>query len=623
MATANEYATWIVKNQSKRGTPEFATVSAAYEEAKREEETPASAPKESGIVDKLKGAGEAALTSVTALPAMAVGGLNALNAIGGNVAKFATGRTDYQDVAQAFEQPVAAMTYAPKTEEGQAILQGLATATAPLPGLGGEMAAISRAAQLAKPATQVAAQSVRPAVTQAVQQVKPAVVQAVESVRSKMPGAPQAFGKGTAGAAETPQALQRRETAAQLPVPFEGRSALTRGQATRDFEQLQFEKETAKRADIGAPLRARAENQSETLIQNLDSLIERAAPISIDPRTIGKDVDRALVNKANYAQRRITSAYTKAREAGQMAEPIEMTPLAEKLNDLTRFEGVSGNISAVKKEAQRLGAVLPDENGALIPKKLTIDDSELLRQFVNDATDWSDKRQARAAKIINGSIDAATENKGGDLYKAARKLRTDYAREFENVGITSKLLGTKRGTDERQIAFDDVFRKVVLDSPIEEMNKLRRTLIGAGDEGKQAWTDMKAQGIEHIKQEATRGSGMDSRGNPLVSVAGLKNVVQSLDKEGKLESLYGKKQAQVLRDLSELAQVIYTAPPGAVNISNTASALLVALDSLATFVITGIPAPAASAIKEASRYMKNRKIAQRINDALGQQGGKQ
>jgi hypothetical protein len=33
MATADDYAGWIVKNADKKGTPEFDTVAAAYKEA--------------------------------------------------------------------------------------------------------------------------------------------------------------------------------------------------------------------------------------------------------------------------------------------------------------------------------------------------------------------------------------------------------------------------------------------------------------------------------------------------------------------------------------------------------------------------------------------------------------
>ena len=37
MATADEYAAWLVGNASRRGTPEFDTVALAYEQAKAEE----------------------------------------------------------------------------------------------------------------------------------------------------------------------------------------------------------------------------------------------------------------------------------------------------------------------------------------------------------------------------------------------------------------------------------------------------------------------------------------------------------------------------------------------------------------------------------------------------------
>jgi hypothetical protein len=92
--------------------------------------------------------------------------------------------------------------------------------------------------------------------------------------------------------------------------------------------------------------------------------------------------------------------------------------------------------------------------------------------------------------------------------------------------------------------------------------------------------------------------------------------VRSFDQDGKLEALYGKRQAQVLRDLAELASDIYTAPPGAINTRNTASALQVAMDSLVTFGATGVPAPAMTALKEATKYVKNRKTKARIQAAL-------
>ena len=37
MATADEYASWLVQNKNLKGTPQFDTVAKAYQEAKAEE----------------------------------------------------------------------------------------------------------------------------------------------------------------------------------------------------------------------------------------------------------------------------------------------------------------------------------------------------------------------------------------------------------------------------------------------------------------------------------------------------------------------------------------------------------------------------------------------------------
>jgi hypothetical protein len=290
--------------------------------------------------------------------------------------------------------------------------------------------------------------------------------------------------------------------------------------------------------------------------------------------------------------------------------------LATTAADVQRFEGVAPNVAPIRKEALRLGILAEDADGNLIAQAKAIDDTELLRQFVNEATDWTDKRQALMAKKINSAIDAGTEGKGGETYKAARKLRQDFANEFENVGLTAQILSTKKNTSERAIAFENVFDKIILNAPLEEMNKVRKTLISAGPDGKQAWNELKSNTSRYIINKALSTAQRDERGLPLISPDKLNSVIRSMDRAGKLEALYGKKQAQQIRDLGEIAIDIYTAPPGAINFSNTASALQVALDSVATFGLTGIPAPAVTALREASKYAKNRQVRMRVQQSL-------
>ena len=502
-----------------------------------------------------------------------------------------------RQIAELAARGMGAGTYAPRTPMGQEMVGAITEPLSQLPpilGAGG-LPTAGRAARAGAALPR----------------------EAIQAGMERLPGAAaRAETARSVGAAQTPAALQRRTVAEMMPVPFEGKAGLTLGQASRDFAQLQFEKETAKLADIGQPLRERVEAQSANFIQNFDALVDLPTPIEREVRGIGAAVDQAIVNKSEVIKRKIKKAYDEADAAGETMAPARMDPLVDALNDLDRFSGVSKNIAAAKREAVRLGAIEIDEAGEIVPKIMSIKDAELLRQFVNKDTDWTDKRQSAMARQINGAIDASTEGLGGSVYQDARSLRTKYANEFENVGLTSRLLAKKARTDERKIALEDVFAKIVVMSPLEEMNKLRRTLLTAGPEGKQAWTDLKSYAIEYIKEKSFSKSQRDSQGNPLLSPDALNKVVQALDRSGKLESLYGKKIAQQIRDLAELSTVIYTAPPGAINFSNTASALSNALDTMMTYGLSGIPIAGRATIKEALDYVKNKKIKARVNAAL-------
>ncbi|NBR91750.1 MAG: hypothetical protein EBS68_17995, partial [Rhodobacteraceae bacterium] len=309
-----------------------------------------------------------------------------------------------------------------------------------------------------------------------------------------------------------------------MPVPFTGGSALTKGQASRDFAQLQFEKETAKLQEVGAPLRERVQNQSATLLQNFDAMVDSMQPITLSKPEIGLAVTTAIQNKANVAKKRIRAEYKKAEEAGETEEPVSMAPVAKSLEDLDKYSGLVSIIPAFRREAERLGAVAVDEAGALVPQELSINNAEILRQFVNQGTDWANPREAKFAKQLVMAIDESTEPAGGEIYRRARNLRRQYAEEFENV-----------------------FDKVIRLSPVEEMNKVRATLISAGPEGKRAWTDLKAKGIDFIR-ESSQTSARDERGNFVISPAALHKTIKAMDQTGKLEALYGKKQARILRD---------------------------------------------------------------------------
>jgi len=587
---------------------------------------------EPSLIEKVKGAGESALSMITGATGGALG--TVVGTGEGIVKSVQEGTFGTQEGVKTAEK--AAMeragqfTYQPRTEQGKKYTQEagefLQDALPPV------LPLVGTSPQLASAATRQAVTGAKQAVQQGATTAKNAGV-ALSARVAALKDVP-IIRRGSVGAASTPDALRRTTIAESMPVPFTGKSGLTAGQATRNFDQLKFEKEMAKQ-ELGQPIRERILNQTETLNQNFDAFIDndslggqatRATGVAVSegvlaPELLGKAVDKAVKNRAEAIKTRIRNLYKQADEKGETSAPVDMSPLSSFLNESINYEGSSPNISAIKREGLRLG-ILKEQDGKVVASAypaISIKDAEVLRKFANKVTNWSDPQQAMFAKQIVHAIDDATEGAGGNIYKEARKLRHSYANEFQNQSLTKKLLGTKRGTDERQIAFEDVFDKVILSSSKEEMNKLRSTLLKGGDEGKQAWIDLKTAAMDYIK-ESSLSTQRDERGNFTIVPSKLSKTIKALDAEGKLESLYGKKRAQQIRDLSELANDIYTAPPGAVNFSNTASALSVALDSFAGYSVSGLPAPFITMIREGSKYVKNRSVRKRIEKSLEEQG---
>jgi hypothetical protein len=254
MATADEYAAWIVKNSAKRGTPEFDTVAQAYQLAKGEENTAtfqrqnAPAPQQPGVMDQIVGAGETALTLGTG----AVGGT--LGTLAGTLQglsqQILSGQFGTPEAVRAVEKAAAAgaqaLTYQPRTQAGQeqvqAVGQVLANVLPPVLPMIAAPGALTQAARSAAPITQATAQRGAAAVQQAARTTGQAIAKPVQAATTAVretlgmdtpavtATAPAAGARASVGAAATPEALRRTTTAESLPVPVQ----LTKGAATRD-----------------------------------------------------------------------------------------------------------------------------------------------------------------------------------------------------------------------------------------------------------------------------------------------------------------------------------------------------------------------------------------------------
>jgi hypothetical protein len=441
-------------------------------------------------------------------------------------------------------------------------------------------------------------------IQEAVQPVTNRVTQAVQPMTSKIADVlrkePTMSG---VGAAEVPEAVNRVQMAQGLRVPVK----LSKGMAERDLATQQFESEIAKQYPdtIGKPLIVNKAQANDAILQNFDAYVDATGKETFGLRETGKIVDKALVSQVNKAKADIKNAYTLAREAGEMQEPVPyvgITQYIEKQTPTVRAK-LAPILDAVDEQIK-----LNDPNGT---GQISINQLEDVYQFINKNYDPSDAVGMLHAGEMKKLINAATQDKGGELYQTARGLRTKFSNQFEDIGAIDKLLRTKKGTTDRAVAFEDVFKHSILDGSRDDVAALGLTLKKGGAEGQQAWKELQGQTIQHIKDKVTSSIDVDSFGNPVVSPAKFRSVINEIDQDGKLEYVFGKKGAEEIRNLYETTLNVNAPLKGAVNYSNTSSALMKALDG-----ISMLPLARVIGVKQGLEKAKEMGIKKQVKESI-------
>jgi len=539
---------------------------------------PAAPPRQLTMREKISGAIETPLAL-------------AANAVSGPITFLAgAGGPEFQ--SKVAEQ----IQYEPRTQLAQDTLSsvGEAMEAAKIPPFMPGMQLAPRAPQIASQA----APQVRATATQAQAAVTPPVNAIVSALRTETK--PQMAG---VGAAESGKALNRKVTAESLRVPVR----LTKGQITREQGQQQFEIEAAKTypEGPGKPLVQRQIETNQNILRNFDQYLDATgSEVAGLLRPVGQVVDDALVKQANAAKEKINDAYAKARASGETKALVPYDRIVNYVND----QGPTTK----DKLAPILGAV-EDQLAKNDPKgtgMVSIDALEDIYKFIN-ANAQEGTPNAVQGRQLKSLINASTEGAGGDLYREARKLRADFGRKFEDAGAVDKLLRTKPGTNDRAVAFEDVFRHSILDGSLDDTRNIALLLKKGGPEGQQAWKELQGQTIEYIREQATRSIQRDAQGNPVPSASAMDRVVRNLDADGKLDYIFGKKGAQEIRDLRDTTLNVYSPVRGAANESNTSSALVRALQGISQSPIGQVPG-----VRAIADVANERQISKQVIDAL-------
>jgi hypothetical protein len=548
----------------------------------------APAPKRS-LTDYVKGVGEtvASLGSQAVVAPVAAGAQLASDVFSGRTFR-GEGPTPGQPL---FGQIMKEATFQPKTETGQDIMAGLGKVfeASKLPPV-----ATSAVPPVLPRATQP---KVKPKVSAEEYQKTRAIIEGVpyQTQQQIQAAASKTGAPGSVGAAGVDIETQRLQRLKELPFPIDAEKS----QITRNPADVRFARETAKDPVFGKDFQELYANQNEGLQKNLDFFAEQTGSekLGLPQADFAKGlVDFVDVNKKQRKQQ-VTDAYDVARNAGETAELVDIKPLQNWVKDNKSSAKNAPVIQTVESEIKRLS-----KDG-----KISLNDIEEIRKTINDVYDVSPTNARFGGRAIK-VIDQVTEGKGGDLYKQARSLSSAYKTEFQDTPAVAKITAMKRGTTQRQVALEDLVDTVMLKGTGEDVRQLFSSLERMGPEGQTMINDLRGYVAEAIKNQATKGTQLDIKGNRYLSTPELNKIITNLDKSKKLEFLFGKKGAEQYRTINDAVKELQTTPRDTVNPSGTAAQLLAAMTEMGgQYMFTGVPLPLLTLAKKG--YEKKQEIA--------------
>ena len=413
------------------------------------------------------------------------------------------------------------------------------------------------------------------------------------------------------GAAEVNAASLRRQRGNELLIPMG--EDLTKSQLTRNPADVTYERETAKSPELGGPLQDKYSMQNEKLRRNLQAEVEQtgAELVGVDAPQFGKVISDTVKKYQDERYKDVSNTYQAAKAAGEMAQPVPYNSITKLIEQQTKDR-------PTLKSQNPLYSIVEEELRANDPQgtgMIAINQMEDIRKLINEEADPSKKGTVRLAKQLKKEIDASTENAGGDLYKQARAKNEQYESDFSDQGIIRDINRIKRGTTDRVVPLENLADKLVFKGTGEDVKAVFNLLQKMGPEGEQLAKELRGHAAETIRQQATKNTARDVNGKPYVSTAELDKQITALDKSGKLDFLFGPKQAERLRTLNDFTKDLQTVPQGTVNTSGTTATMLSALAEMAaTGVATGVPVPAVTIGNYAYKAYKNNKKIQKVQE---------
>jgi hypothetical protein len=547
------------------------------------------------------------IMGVIETPAALAGGLAAgvVAPVAGVIGSLTSGKYGTPAVIQAGEQAAQAARaqfYQPRTETAKQILGGIGSVLEPLTGAlpptMGSTGAVMNA--LSAPSMMQAGAMAR----QTTAPVRNALANVISREQPQMQGM---------GAATTSEDLMRQQRLDQFGI------RATAGEREKNLQKQQFESDVQRgalpgvsedvKAKLGRELGAFKVGQKQDILNQFEQMTNQVVGpegIGIDrsaPRAIGNIIDKQLVKQYQTKLQKVNDAYEAAKASGETKQIVDTAKLEQWLANnapeaisVPQIQTISAKLDALKK---------------VTGNQISIDDLENIYKSAGNLAEGNPSAATFMGQV-KGVINDMTEGAGGNLYRVARMERKQLAKDFENVRRVDDLLSTKAGKTDRKVALDNVYDHIVVDGSLEEMRTVTQLLKKGGEEGKQVYKELQGYTLQRMKDLLLKkGDETDN-----IRLNNFNNFITQLDREDKLDYMFGKTGKDTLLDLKKTIGDVMVKEPGAVNYPNTAGAVLRGLEALQNLPIKIPGTQTAAEFARGMQYKKQLKESLKQPNAL-------
>jgi len=377
-------------------------------------------------------------------------------------------------------------------------------------------------------------------------------------------------------------------------------------QVTGDATQFQAQQELAK---TSGRVRRALEGQEAALSSRFENAVTATGGSANKSNSPVVDF---IADRSIDLDESISAAYKRARELAPNEKVIQLDKLSSTLNSLKDFEKSTGglpsavkgflrqrglidaqgnlitaskkvtsDIARLKSRSKRLGINI-DESGVAtnalgqVDNKITSElaelnakntgrllnatEAEALRVDLNSLFDTLKPLGKRKLRDLKNALDSDVEKAFGvDSFSQARASKARFEDDLSRAKINkfdSRKKNLVRDILENKINPDRFLQESVLSKTTRsaDLEQLKRFLhldtTGGKDAGVQAWNDLRAEAMEHIKNTAFK----EVAGEPALSRAGLEKALDQFGRD-KLRVLFSQEERKFLTNMLKTSKL--------------------------------------------------------------------